>query len=141
MVHDFAIVMVCNILDVFSVPYLPQVTLLCSASLTQILCPFSALHLSLHYPIFPPSCHWLRIYVTGNMWNQGFHVIPGHFRDFMKLLNYFREFVKSLKFSGFPWNPWKITPQQEDLIRKKCLQLNIQLIIIITNCIMNNTKH
>ena len=28
----------------------------------------------------------LCVYVTGNMWNQGFPVIPGHFRDFMKLL-------------------------------------------------------
>ena len=64
------------------------------------------------------DCSHNLIYVTGNMWNQGFHVIPGHFRDFMKLLNCFREFVKSLTFSGFSWNPWKVTPQQEYWIRK-----------------------
>ena len=46
------------------------------------------LFFSYHFPIWYNCTNNFCgcMYVTGNMWNQGFHVIPGHFRDFMKFL-------------------------------------------------------
>ena len=85
---------------------------------------------SLMYHYFGYSC----IYVTGNMCNQGFHVIPGNFRDFMKLLTqchnkiYFalqnHKIIKSL------WLMFSIT---YDAICDDNNQLNAQLQTFFSN--------